>query len=71
MKKIKASEKSQRGLFAHFRDLGLVCDEVKPSFNFRGGSGFVTCSVGYTFHIYSVNLFFCRFDLLFSLRNLN
>ena len=54
MKKIKSSEDSKRGLFAHFRDLGLVCDEIKPNFSFRGGVGFVTCSVGYTFHIYSV-----------------
>ena len=61
MKKIKASEGSPHGLFAHFRDLGLICDDIKPSIQFRGGVGFVTCSVGYTFHIYSVQIHFPPF----------
>ena len=54
MKKISKVDNSNKGLFGHFRDLGLVCDDIKPSFSFRGGVGFVTCSVGNTFHIYSV-----------------
>jgi hypothetical protein len=63
MKKIKSSEDTNRGLYAHFRDLGLVCDDVKVCYSFRGGVGFVTCSVGSTFHIYSVKLF-CILRLL-------
>lgn len=65
MKKIKSVEKTNRGLFAHFRDLGLVCNAVKPVYNFRGGVGFVTCSVGYTFQIYSVFSNFMSWIIIF------
>lgn len=72
MKKIKPTEESKRGLFVHFRDLGLVCDEIKPVFSFRGGVGFVTCSVNHTFHIYSVHVILLHISLtLFSSKNLN
>ncbi len=56
MKKGKESSgtSSALGLYAPFRDLGLICDEVKFATNFKGGVGYIICSIGYTFHIYSL-----------------
>lgn len=56
MKKSKESslQSTSTGLYAPFRDLGLICDEVKFTTNLKGGVGYIICSIGYTFHIYSL-----------------
>jgi U3 small nucleolar RNA-associated protein 21 len=56
MKKSKASsvQSTSAGLYAPFRDLGLICDEVKFTTNLKGGVGYIICSIGHTFHIYSL-----------------
>lgn len=53
-KETSSKSSSSLGLYAPFRDLGLICDEVKFATNFKGGVGYITCSIGYTFHIYSL-----------------
>lgn len=55
MKKSKATNTAAaNGLYAPFRELGLVCDDVKFLHVNKGGVGYIICSVGHTFHIYSL-----------------
>lgn len=45
---------TSQGLYAPFRDLGLICDDVKFAFSSKGGVCYIICSIGCTFHIYSL-----------------
>ena len=65
MKKIKASEESLHGLYAHFRDLGLVCDDVKPSFQFRGVSDLLLAQLATPFTSIRYIYCFVHFHLTF------
>ncbi|MES1918580.1 hypothetical protein MHBO_000531 [Bonamia ostreae] len=43
-------------LFAPYRALGIVCNNVPISGENLGNDDFLTCAVGDTFHVYNVSI---------------